>query len=375
MGGITAGNVTSGGTLTLQAAGPIALTKLVSTGGDVDMISTASTITGGTVVAHGSDNFAAYGNNIGPSVTSQTGSITLSSQVGIVDWGLSNAATTFTATSGMGGIDVGTVTSGGTLTLQASGPIALTKLVSTGGDVDMISTASTITGGTVVAHGSDNFAAYGNNIGPSVTSQTGSITLSSQVGIVDWGLSNAATTFTATSGMGGIDVGTVTSGGALTLQSQGNVDFGSLTSGSTVDATSSGGSVMGQPGGSIAASGPIDVSAQSVSVGQTSSSEPIRVSSTGASGQAGSSATLQESEGGTVYTLDVDILTRVGDYTLTSHIDDVEVDVWEFPVMEYERHLSRARRVATGQTGSAPKVNLQGSFEPDVFTIVFKRKN
>ena len=173
MGGISVGTVTSGGTLTLQAAGPIALTKLVSTGGDVDMISTASTITGGTVVAHGSDNFAAYGNNIGPSVTSQTGSITLSSQVGIVDWGLDTAATsftatggggvvvnqgtattTFTATSGMGGISVGTVTSGGTLTLQAAGPIALTKLVSTGGDVDMISTASTITGGTVVAHGS-----------------------------------------------------------------------------------------------------------------------------------------------------------------------------------------------------------------------------
>ena len=105
----------------------------------------------------------------------------------------------------MGGdISVGTVTSGGiTLTLQAAGPIALGTLTSTGGDVDMTSTASTtITGGTVVAYGSDNFAAYGNNIGPSVTSQTGSITLSSQVGIVDWGLVNAATSFTANGGGG-----------------------------------------------------------------------------------------------------------------------------------------------------------------------------
>ena len=321
---------------------------------------------------------------------SRTGAIVLSSQVGIVDWGLSTAATTFTATSGMGGIDAGTVTSGGTLTLQAAGPITLTRLVSTGGDVDMTSTASTITGGTVDAYGSDHFAAYGNNIGQNVISRTGAIDLSSQVGIVDWGLVAAATSVTATGGSGvvigngtsgsaftvtgggsGIGVGTISSGGPLTLQSQGNTDFGSLSSGGAVTVSSSAGTVSGQSGGSISSGGPIDVSGQTVDLGGTSTSEPIRVS--GGAGQ-GFDPTLQSSFGGTTYALDVDLLTRVGDDTLTSHIDDVEVAVWEFPVMEYERHLSRARRIASGDLPRNAMVNLQGSYEPDAFTVVLKRK-
>ena len=301
----------------MQAAGPITLGTLTSTGGDVDMTSTASTITGGTVVAYGSDTFAAYGNNTGPSVTSQTGSITLSSQVGIVDWGLSNAATTFTATSGTGGINVGTVTSGGTLTLQAAGPITLGTATSTMGAVDVSSSASTVTAGQINASGSVVVAAQDNNIDTSVISRNGSVALSSQTGYVDDGMSVAATGFTATSGGGNIAVGTVSTGGPLTLQTPGGINFGSLS-----------------------ASGTINVAPYGV----------------------------------TVNAPDVEILTRVGDDTLTSHIDDVEVAVWEFPVIDFERHLSRERRLVAGQTGREPMVNLQGSYEPDAFTVVLKRK-
>jgi len=202
---------------------------------------------------------------------------------------------------------LGSVTSGGAQTIDATGDIGFTTLTSTGGDIDATSTGGSITGGTLSANGSASLTSLGGNSGDSVTATNGSVTLAagslsapSSSAFIDWTTVQAGTSLTATSGgaltfasatsgttgVGGVQaihasgavglttatatggalgvtsdastvaIGSATSDGTQTIEGQGDVTFATLTStAGDIDATSHAGSITGLNAATVAANG------------------------------------------------------------------------------------------------------------------------
>jgi hypothetical protein len=242
-GSILLGNTTSGGATTVKASGLVAFTGLTSTGGDITVTSTGSTIAGQTVTTPDAATFNAYGDITGQNA--QVGSLQLNSQTGNIQWTTVNATGTFGAEATAGSILLGNTTSGGATTVKASGSVAFTSLTSTGADITVTSTGSTIAGQTVTTPDAATFNAYGNITGQNA--QVGSLQLTSQTGDINWTTVDATGTFGAEATAGSILLGNTTSGGATNVRAAGSVAFTSLTStGADITVTSTGSTIAGQ---------------------------------------------------------------------------------------------------------------------------------
>ena len=262
---IALGAATSGGTQTIEAKNDLLFTQLKTTGasgdaGSIDLTSTAGAVKGqggssliasnadvaingvsvllDAVSANGAASIDAVTTLAGGTLTTGgdaslaagvSGDLTPAIPVSLA-WTTVNAGTTFEASAFGGPIaTLGSVTSGGTQTLQATDAIGFTTLTSKGGDIDATSTDGSIGGGSATAKGSAVLAAYGDNTGDSVTAQTGLVSLTSQTGEIDWTNVKAARTFGATATAGGITLGSATSGGTQTLTAQDDLVYTNLT--------------------------------------------------------------------------------------------------------------------------------------------------
>ena len=144
---------------TIGATGDIGFTTLLAKAGDIDATSTAGLIAGTTATAKDSADLAAYGDNTGTTLTTLTGSATLSATTGRIDWANVNAATTIGATATAGAIALGSATSGGTQTIEANKDLSFALLTTKGtatdpGDVILKSFAGAVRGGSIDANGS-----------------------------------------------------------------------------------------------------------------------------------------------------------------------------------------------------------------------------
>ncbi|WP_210255003.1 hypothetical protein, partial [Methylocapsa sp. S129] len=311
--GVTIGSATSGGTQTIGATGDIGFTTLTTTaghGGDVDVISTAGSITGGSVYADGSAFLASATSNDGVTVTATTGSVTLAagsllspSALASIGWTNVNAGTLLTATSGGGltltDVSTGTTGAGGTQTIHGSGAVDVTTTLATGGPIGVQSDASTVTVGSATSGGTQTIEAYLGLGYTTLTAMVGDIDLTSDMasitgnatgdtldakgsfdlvasttisgtslkaetgsgsvtagGAINLGTTNTTTTLGVTSTGGAVTIGSATSGGTQTIVANNDLLFTTLTTtgvsgdAGSIDLTSTLGAVQGQPTGS-----------------------------------------------------------------------------------------------------------------------------
>ena len=78
---------------------------------------------------------------------------------------------------GRGTIGLGSATSQGTETIEATDAIGFTTLTSKAGDVDVTSDTASIAGGSLTANGSASLTSATSNVGATVTATTSSVTL------------------------------------------------------------------------------------------------------------------------------------------------------------------------------------------------------
>ncbi|HEY1943653.1 MAG TPA: leukotoxin LktA family filamentous adhesin, partial [Roseiarcus sp.] len=275
-------SVTSGGTQTYSATGAVQVENLTANAGDID-VTEANSFSGKTIFAEDSISILSSGDNHGDSLTAHTGAIALSAQ-NHLNWTSLSAATTLDATAAdaksvNGDISIQTATSGGTQTLTAANGVRFTTLTTksgSGADIDITATGGSITGGSLTADGSASLeAATGGNTGQTVAATTGSVTLTSgEAGnsAINWTTVNAATTFDATNTVGGIKLGSATSGGTQTIEAQTALVFTTLTtnvgSDADIDATSVAGSIAG---GSLTADGSASLTSATSNQGSSAS--------------------------------------------------------------------------------------------------------
>ncbi|WP_210254868.1 hypothetical protein [Methylocapsa sp. S129] len=259
--GITLGSATSGGTQTIEANNDLLFTRLTTTGapGDASSIDLTSTLgavqgqpTGASLIesnadvtisgasvqldmvtANGNASMDALTTLAGTSLTTGRGaslvagvSTNLTPTLPVsLSWANVNAGTTFEAQAYGGTIaSLGSVTSGGTQTIGATGSVLLTQLTTTSGDVDVTSDTGSITGGSIAAQRSATLTAALNNTGDQLTTTTGAATLTAG-GLIDWNNVDAATTIKAHSTGGAVTFGATQSGGTQNLIAAGEVTF------------------------------------------------------------------------------------------------------------------------------------------------------
>lgn len=254
-GAMIIGTATSGGTQTLEASGALSFTQLTADGaasdnGNISVKSDTSTITGGSVTAHGTASLVADGANGAISVVNVgSGGAQGLHAPGDVEFqiltttGLGTDAgdLTVTATNGsiLGEVAIlpalaGTITSHGKATLQAGSKIAVDQLTAAN-DASLISvndllfTSVTSTGGNVTL---GSTATQGPITGTTVTATAGSAGVAS-AGAINLTTVTTGTTLGITSSGSTVSLNTVTSGGAQTLEASSTFGFTQLTSNGT----------------------------------------------------------------------------------------------------------------------------------------------
>ncbi len=330
------GSATSNGTLTIEAYGAIGYATLQTTLGDIDLTSDTSSITGtspgdmleaassfdleangargavsatslkadagsGTVASSGavglgtavaSTTLGVTGGTIeASSLTTQGGAMTLtstgpdaSSTIASIDVATISSATTLGATAQVGGIALGSATSGGTQTIKAKTNVAYTRLSTSAGDIDLTATSGTIEGVTtgsgaslvadsLDAKGSFDLEANSANGSINATSlkaETGTGTAKSSGAIALASVMTPEGVLAVTSTGSTVALTSATSGGTQTIIGQGAVGFTTLTtsagSGGDVDVTSQAASIQG---GSVSADGSAKLTSATSNTGAT----------------------------------------------------------------------------------------------------------
>ena len=256
-GTITVNTITSGGTQTLEAKNDVDFTTLTTSGipgdaGNIDLTADTGSIMGTTITAAAQATLTAFKVINGQSLA--TGTFAKLTAGGAINWASIEAGTTVTATSTGGTITLGTVTSGGTQTIEAKNDVDFTTLTATGipgdaGNIEVTADTGSIMGTTVTAAAQATLTAFKVINGQSLT--TGTFAKLTAGSALNWTSIGAGTTVTATSTGGTITLGTVTSGGSQTLEAKNDVDFTTLTAtgipgdAGNIDVTADTGSIMG----------------------------------------------------------------------------------------------------------------------------------
>ena len=256
-GTITVNTITSGGTQTLEAKNDVDFTTLTATGipgdaGNIDLTADTGSIMGTTITVAAQATLTAFQIINGQSLT--TGTFAKLTAGGAINWASIEAGTTVMATSTGGTITLGTVTSGGSQTIEAKNDVDFTTLTATGipgdaGNIDVTADTGSITGTTVTAAAQATLTAFKVINGQSLT--TGTFAKLTAGSALNWTSIAAGTTVTATSTGGTITLGSVTSGGSQTIEAKTDVDFTTLTAtgipgdAGNIDVTADTGSIMG----------------------------------------------------------------------------------------------------------------------------------
>ncbi len=283
-GSLTLGSATSGGAQALTGADGVTYTTLLAAGGDIGVA--GATIAGGAA-------------------TTQAGKVTLTSSgsgAQSIDVASVSAATTFGATATAGGVAIGSATSDGTQTVVAAGPVAYTTLKTTSGDIDLTSTAGSITGvagDTLDANGWFTLKAATTISGTSLTADNGGGSATGG-GAVALNTINTATTLGVTSTGDSVTLGSATSGGAQALTGADGVTYTTLlaTGGDigVAGATIAGGAATTQAGKvTLTSSGS---GAQSIDVASVSAATTFGATATAGGVAIGSATIGRDADGG-----------------------------------------------------------------------------
>jgi hypothetical protein len=259
---------TATGNITLDAVGAASVGNVASSAGIVDLESSASTLTTGTVSGASGILLKSSGNLGTGALTSLNANVNAQSLAGAVSITSSKSKTTLLATSktgmSIGNYDVsgGTVslnagaaftgttgTATGNITLDAVGSASVGNVASSAGIVDLESSASTLTTGTVLGASGVLLKSSGNlgtasltslNAGVSGESLTGSVSISAVNAKTSLVAKSMATmtlnTFTVSNGGASLNAGTDftsvngTAYGPITVTMKGVGTLGSLTS-------------------------------------------------------------------------------------------------------------------------------------------------
>jgi filamentous hemagglutinin family protein len=225
--------ITSGGTQTLWAKNNVTFSQLTATAGGADITSDTGAIVGGSVSLAGATRMAAKTTISGTTATSTAGAMEMTAEE-MITWNAVNAAGgSLTITSTHRTMDIPSLASGGTMTLDVAQDMAITQITTTGitndgGDVNVTSHTGRITGGTIAANGGVTLNAPVSITGVSATGATGAVVMNTN-GLIDWTTLNAGKQINLRSTGAGVNLGTATSGGTQTIRGAQDVAFTTLT--------------------------------------------------------------------------------------------------------------------------------------------------
>ncbi|MDB5695994.1 MAG: Filamentous hemagglutinin family N-terminal protein [Sphingomonas bacterium] len=255
----TGGDVTlptgiAGGNATIRAAGSVALTTL-SSGGIASVTATVGDVTGTSLIASGAASASAGNvlrlgtfNGAGVTGTGRTVDVANSASIGAL-----------TLTASAGPLTLGTGSATGIATLSATGPLAITTSLTSGGNASATSTGGAATIGTI--------ASTGGNV--AVTARS-----------IDATRATAAQALALTANAGGLTLGTgIATAGTATLNAAGPLAVTtSLTSAGTASATATGAATINAI---TSNTGNVTVNAQSANVTTAAANQALTLTTTG----------------------------------------------------------------------------------------------